>query len=52
MNKLTTPERLETMLKLTEEAHAIREAALGHRDEEWALWYATYMLAHWPEHFQ
>lgn len=48
----TTPEKLATMIILAEEAHAVHEQVLGHRDAEWAKWYAAYILKHWPEHFK
>jgi hypothetical protein len=35
---------LERLLREAEEAHAAYERQLGTRDENWAAWYAHYMV--------
>ena len=30
-------------------AHHTYEATLGHKDEDWAVWYAEYIIAHIQE---
>ena len=39
-----TEEMLAEMLRDAEREHALYEAKLGHRDEDWQLWYARHML--------
>lgn len=42
-NKLSA-DRLAELLREAEAAHADYETQLGHRDEDWPLWYARYIL--------
>ena len=37
-------ERLTEILKEAEHAHGILEKRLGHRDENWAAWYARHII--------
>lgn len=37
-------ERLEELLREAKEAHSEFEQELGHEDEDWATWYAEYMI--------
>ena len=39
-----TPERLAQLLRDAEHAHAEYERTLGHRDDDWPEWYATYIV--------
>jgi hypothetical protein len=39
-----TKEALESLLKEAEKAHAEYEYALGHRDSDWATWYAEFII--------
>jgi len=39
-----TQERLASLLKEAEGAHAEYERKLGQRDEQWPQWYAAYIL--------
>lgn len=39
-----TKEALESLLKEAEKAHAEYEHALGHRDDDWATWYAAFII--------
>jgi hypothetical protein len=39
-----TKEALESLLKEAEKAHAEYEYALGHRDDDWATWYAGIII--------
>jgi hypothetical protein len=39
-----TVDRLATLLREAEEAHGEFEMELGHRDDDWPTWYATYIL--------
>lgn len=39
-----TVDRFATLLREAEEAHGEFEAQLGHRDDDWPTWYATYIL--------
>ncbi|HEX6247426.1 MAG TPA: hypothetical protein VFZ64_06095 [Nocardioidaceae bacterium] len=39
-----TKERLAELLREAERAHAEYERDLGRRDEEWASWYAGYLI--------
>ncbi|HZY98320.1 MAG TPA: hypothetical protein VFE36_01970 [Candidatus Baltobacteraceae bacterium] len=37
-------ERLADMLRETERAHGLYEQRTGHRDENWAAWYARHII--------
>lgn len=37
-------QQLKDALLAAEAAHAVYEKTLGHRDENWADWYAAYIL--------
>ncbi len=39
-----TREALTSLLKEAEKAHAEYEYALGHRDDDWATWYAGFII--------
>lgn len=39
-----TQEVLTQLLKAAEQAHGTYESSLGHRDEDWQSWYATFIL--------
>ena len=39
-----TKEALTSLLKEAEKAHAKYESALGHRDDDWATWYAGFII--------
>ncbi len=39
-----TKETLTSLLKEAEKAHAEYEHALGHRDDDWATWYAGFII--------
>jgi len=39
----TLRQRLATLLREAERAHGQYEKTLGHRDDEWWDWYATYI---------
>jgi hypothetical protein len=39
-----TKEALESLLKEAEKAHAEYEYALCHRDDDWATWYAAFII--------
>ena len=39
-----TKEALESLLKEAEKAHAEYERALDHRDDDWAAWYAAFII--------
>lgn len=43
MIKYKTVEELAAAMRRAEEAHAAYEKTLGHRDEDWPAWYATFM---------
>jgi hypothetical protein len=47
-----TKEALESLLKEAEKAHAEYEYALGHRDDDWATWYAAFIINHLQEEGQ
>jgi hypothetical protein len=38
-----TEERLEQLLRAAEEAHGEYEKELGHRDDDWPVWYARFI---------
>jgi hypothetical protein len=39
-----TPPELAELLREAERAHGEYEKTLGHRDEDWPSWYASYIL--------
>jgi hypothetical protein len=39
-----TAEELASELRAAEAAHAVYEQELGHRDEDWPAWYATFIV--------
>lgn len=39
-----TAESLAQLLRGTEHAHGKYERTLGHRDDDWPSWYATYIV--------
>jgi hypothetical protein len=39
-----TKEALTSLLKEAEKAHTEYEYALGHRDSDWATWYAGFII--------
>jgi hypothetical protein len=39
-----TAERLAQLLRDAEKAHAEYESTLGHRDDDWPEWYATFIV--------
>ncbi|HLZ61047.1 MAG TPA: hypothetical protein VKR06_29200 [Ktedonosporobacter sp.] len=39
-----TKEGLTDLLKEAEKAHGEYEKTLGHRDDEWAVWYAGFIV--------
>ena len=43
-NVILTQELLTVFLQEAEAAHAEYERKLGHRDDNWADWYATFLL--------
>jgi hypothetical protein len=45
MNEYTlNAETLATLLREAEAAHAAYEKSLGHADDDWPAWYASYIL--------
>ncbi len=40
-----TVEELVLELRAAETAHGVYEQELGHRDEDWPTWYATFIVA-------
>ena len=42
-------DRLRTLLRVAESAHAAHEAELGRPDEDWPAWYAAFIVARWRE---
>lgn len=43
-SKKTTKEQLTELLRQAEKAHGKYEKSLGHRDENWSEWYASFIL--------
>lgn len=37
------------LLRDAEKAHGEFETTLGHRDDDWPVWYADYLISHLPE---
>ena len=46
---MMTEDRLRTLLRVAESAHAAYEAELGKPDEDWPAWYAAFIVARWRE---
>lgn len=44
-----TKEELTSLLQEAEKAHAEYEYALGHRDDDWATWYADFIIRRFQE---
>ena len=42
-------DRLRTLLRVAESAHAAYEAERGEADEDWPAWYAAFIVARWRE---
>jgi len=41
---MLTRQKLEQLLREAEKAHAEYEAKLGHRDNDWPVWYAEFIV--------
>jgi hypothetical protein len=46
---MVTEDRLRTLLRVAESAHASYEAELGRADEDWPAWYAQFIVSRWRE---
>jgi hypothetical protein len=46
---MLTEDRLRTLLRVAESAHAAYEAERGQPDEDWPAWYARFIVARWQE---
>jgi hypothetical protein len=44
---MLTEDRLRTLLRVAESAHAAYEAERGEPDEDWPTWYAAFIVARW-----
>ena len=42
-------DRLRTLLRVAESAHAAYEAERGEPDEDWPAWYAAFIVSRWRE---
>ena len=42
-------DRLRTLLRVAESAHAAYEAERGEPDDDWPAWYAAFIVARWRE---
>lgn len=42
-------DRLRTLLRVAESAHAAYEAERGEPDEDWPAWYAQFIVSRWRE---
>jgi len=42
-------DRLRTLLRVAESAHAAYETERGEPDEDWPAWYAAFIVARWRE---
>ena len=42
---LVTEDRLRTLLRVAESAHEAYEAERGEADEDWPVWYASFIIA-------
>ena len=41
---MVSEDRLRTLLRVAESAHAAYETELGRRDDDWPAWYATFIV--------
>jgi hypothetical protein len=46
---MLTENRLRTLLRVAESAHAAYEAERGQPDDDWPAWYAQFIIARWQE---
>ena len=46
---MLTEDRLRTLLRVAESAHAAYETELGGTDPDWPAWYAQFIVARWRE---
>ena len=46
---MLTEDRLRTLLRVAESAHAAYETELGAEDPDWPTWYAQFIVARWRE---
>ena len=46
---MLTEDRLRTLLRVAESAHAAYETELGQEDPDWPTWYAQFIVARWRE---
>jgi hypothetical protein len=46
---MLTEDRLRTLLRVAESAHAAYETELGQEDPDWPTWYAEFIVARWRE---
>ena len=42
-------DRLRTLLRVAESAHAAYESERGRPDDDWPTWYAAFIVARWSE---
>ena len=46
---MLTEDRLRTLLRVAESAHAAYETQQGQPDPDWPTWYAQFIVARWRE---
>jgi hypothetical protein len=46
---MLTEDRLRTLLRVAESAHAAYETERGEPDDDWPTWYAAFIVARWRE---
>ncbi len=46
---MLTEDRLRTLLRVAESAHAAYETERGEPDDDWPAWYAAFIVARWRE---
>lgn len=46
---MVTEDRLRTLLRVAESAHAAYEAERGEPDPDWPEWYARFIVSRWRE---
>ena len=46
---MLTEDRLRTLLRVAESAHAAYVTELGQEDPDWPAWYAEFIVARWRE---
>ena len=46
---MLTEDRLRTLLRVAESAHAAYETERGEPDDDWPTWYAAFIVARWSE---